>query len=134
MEDTQIDLILQGLKDLHAKFSIKPANQGGYTDTFENEKDACLQSLKELFLTRIKENKEKRLRQNQANVKAIRDVSRVIWVTKIMCYLELDECFKLGQVCVFFNLVVKSPMFMKFYITLSERTKIDVSAGHFSLA
>lgn len=64
MEDTQIDLILQGLKDLHGKFTAKPQKEGGHTDTFDDEKDACLQSLKELFLTRIKENKEKRLRQN----------------------------------------------------------------------
>jgi hypothetical protein len=45
---------------------------------------------------RIKENKEKRLKQNQRSVRAIRDVPRVIWVTKIMCYFDLDEAFKLG--------------------------------------
>lgn len=93
----------------------------------------CLQSLKELFLTRIKENKEKRLRQNMKSVKAIRDVPRTIWVTKIMAYMTLDECFKLSGVCVFFNLIVKSPMFIKFYVTFNEKTKIDVSLSHFDI-
>lgn len=82
---------------------------------------------------RIKENKEKRLKQNQRSVRAIRDVPRVIWVTKIMCYFDLDEAFKLGQVCVFFNQIIKSPMFVKFFVTLNERTKIDVSLNQFSI-
>jgi hypothetical protein len=44
----------------------------------------------------------------------------------------MDEAFKLGQVCVFFNQIVKSPMFIKYFVTLSEKTKIDVSMNHFS--
>jgi len=35
---------------------------------------------------------------------------------------------------VYFNQIVKSPMFMKFYMTLNERTKVDVSANHFDIA
>jgi FtsZ-binding cell division protein ZapB len=100
---------------------------------FDSTKDQVLQSLKELFLVRIKQNKEKRLRQNLKSVKAIREVPRVIWVTRIMAYLSLDECLKLGQACVFFNQIVKSPMFIKFYVTLSEKTKIDVSLSHFGV-
>jgi hypothetical protein len=119
-------LILQGLKDLHQKFTQNNTKYG-----FQNEKDQCLQSLKELFLHRIKENREKRLRMNQTGVKAIRDVPRALWVTKILVYLELDECLKLSQVCVFFNQMIKSPMFIKHYVTLREKTKVDVRPNHF---
>jgi hypothetical protein len=35
---------------------------------------------------------------------------------------------------VYFNQITKSPMFMKFYMTLNERTKVDVSADHFDIA
>ena len=49
-----------------------------------------------------------------------------------MCYLDLNEVFKLGQVCVFFNQILKSPMFIKFFITQTEKTKIDVSLNHFT--
>jgi len=141
MEDAtqQIDLILQSLRDLHQKFTLaQKSSSGGELEhnekvannyKFDNEKDQCLQSLKELFLNRIKENKEKRLRQNQRSVRAIRDVPRTIWVTKIMCYLHLSDAFRLGQVCIFFNQITKSPLFIKFFVTLNEKTKIDVSAN-----
>lgn len=66
-------------------------------------------------------------------VKALRDVPRTLWITKIMSYLELEECFKLGQVCVYFNQVIKSPIFVKYFVTLKERTRVDVSANHFSI-
>lgn len=32
---------------------------------FDNEKDKCLESLKELFIYRMNANREKRLKQNQ---------------------------------------------------------------------
>ena len=46
--------------------------------------------------------------------------------------MTLDEAFKLGQVSVFFNQIIKSPLFIKFYVTLTEKTKIDVSLNHFN--
>lgn len=141
MEDSQIDLILQGLRDLHTKLNVtqiaaehdKVNVKKSDLVKFESNKDQVLQSLKELFLTRIKENKEKRLRQNLKSVKAIREVPRRIWITNIMAYLTLDECLQLGQVCVFFNQIVKSPLFIKFKVIQTEKTKIDVSSSHFSV-
>lgn len=64
--------------------------------SFDSTKDQVLASLKELFLLRIKENKERRLRQNIKSVKAIREIPRSIWITYIMSYMTLEECFKLG--------------------------------------
>lgn len=52
-------------------------------------------SLKELFLHRVNANREKRLRQNENNI-SIRGVTRVFWVTRIMVYLPLEECLKIG--------------------------------------
>ena len=58
--------------------------------SFDTESDACLMSLKELFLTRVNQNKERRIRQNQANV-MMSGLSRVTWLTRIMPFLQLDE-------------------------------------------
>ncbi len=55
----------------------------------------------------------------------------MFWVTKIMVYLELEECLKMGQICVYFNLLVKSPLFIKFMVQINERTKIDISLNTF---
>mmetsp|Transcript_18399 Transcript_18399/g.31459 ORF Transcript_18399/g.31459 Transcript_18399/m.31459 type:complete len:192 (+) Transcript_18399:234-809(+) len=79
---------------------------------------------------RIREQKERRIRMNRENVKAIREVPVRLWVTGIMSYLDVNEALKLGQVCVFFNQIVRSPLFLKFFITLKERTKIDVNVSY----
>lgn len=62
---------------------------------FENEKDKCLTSLKELFLYRMNANRDRRLKQNESNV-CIRGVTRVFWVTKIMVFLTLEESLRMG--------------------------------------
>ena len=80
--------------------------------SFDTDSDACLMSLKELFLTRVNQNKLRRIKQNEDNV-LIRGVSRVIWLTKIFSCLSLDESLKLGQTCLFFNQLTKSPLFIK---------------------
>lgn len=49
-----------------------------------------------------------------------------------MCYLDLNEAFKLGQVCIFFNQIIRSPLFIKYFVTQNEKTKIDVSLNHFT--
>ena len=101
--------------------------------SFINEKDQCLQSLKELFLLRIRERKERRIRQNKDTVYCIREVPVKIWITNIMAYLDLDDAFKMGQVCVYFNQIIKSPLFIKYFVTLKEKTKVDVSLSHLDL-
>ena len=47
--------------------------------------------------------KEKKMRQNEDQCRAISGVPRVIWITKIIVYLNVDEALKLGQVSMFFN-------------------------------
>ena len=64
-------------------------------------------------------------------VRAIRDVPKQVWITKILCYLKIDECLKLSQVCQFFNTIIRSPMFIKHNQKLTEHTKIDVTPSHF---
>ena len=70
--------------------------------SFDTESDACLMSLKELFLTRVNQNKERRIKQNQANV-MMSGLSRVTWLTRIMPFLQLDESLCLGKTCLYFN-------------------------------
>lgn len=59
-------------------------------------------------------------------------VSRVTWVTQVFTYMSLEDCMKVGQVSVFFNQLIKSPMFLKFWVKMSEKTKIDMSIDTFS--
>ena len=82
---------------------------------FDSEKDKCLLSLKELFLHRVNANREKRLKQNESNI-CVRGVTRVFWVSRIMIYLDLEDCLKMGQLCVYFNMLTKSPLFVKFMV------------------
>lgn len=70
--------------------------------SFDNESDACLLSLKELFLNRVNLNKQRRIKQNENSV-LMRDIKRVTWLTRIFPFLQLDDCLLLGQTCLFFN-------------------------------
>lgn len=54
--------------------------------SFESDSDACLHSLKELFLNRVNSNKQRRIKQNENNV-LMQGVSRVQWLTRIFPYL-----------------------------------------------
>lgn len=98
--------------------------------SFDTESDACLMSLKELFLTRVNQNKERRIKQNQANV-MMSGLSRVTWLTLIMPFLQLDESLCLGKTCLYFNQLTRSPIFVKLQVSMNERTKIDVSLDTF---
>lgn len=64
--------------------------------SFDTESDACLLSLKELFLKRVNQNKLRRLKQNENHPFMSGGFSRVTWLTKIFPYLQLDESLKLG--------------------------------------
>lgn len=37
----------------------------------------------------------------------------------------------MGGVCIYFNMLVKSPLFIKFMVQINERTKIDISLNTF---
>ena len=62
---------------------------------------------------------------------AIRGVTRVFWVTKVMVFLDLEDSLKMGGICVYFNMLVRSPLFIKFMVQINERTKIDISLNTF---
>ena len=68
---------------------------------------------------------------NEENVVVNGGVSRVAWLTKIMPFLKLDDSLKLGQTCLFFNQLTRSPLFVKMQVNMNERTKIDVSLDTF---
>lgn len=89
-----------------------------------------MQSLRELFLARVNENRMLRLKMNSSN--PMMRVSRVIYLTQIFLYLKLDDCLILGQTCIYFNQLVKSPLFVKYMVLVNEKTKIDVSLGAFN--
>lgn len=139
IDETQIDIVINGLKGLYEKLAIRDKKDSGESSKkdedysgiwFDNEKDKCLQSLKELFIYRMNANREKRLKMNENNI-CIRGVTRVFWVTRIMVYLSLEDCMRMGQLCVYFNVLTKSPLFIKFMVQINERTKIDISLNTF---
>ena len=133
IDETSIDIVISGLKGLYEKLAISDRKGEKMHDEgkwFENEKDVCLQSLKELFLYRINANREKRMKANQENI-CIKGLTRVFWVTNIMVYLTLDDCLKMGQICVYFNNLTRSPLFIKYMVQINERTKIDISLNTF---
>lgn len=70
--------------------------------SFDNESDACLQSLRELFLNRVNSNKLRRMRQNEENV-MMKGVSRILWLTSIFPYLTLHDSLRIGQTCLYFS-------------------------------
>ena len=73
------------------------------------------------------------MKKNAANVKGIRDVPASIWIRHIFAYLSVDESLAMGQVSVFFNRVTRSPLFIKFFVRVKEKTVVDVSADHFDI-
>ena len=132
IDETSIDIVISGLKGLYEKLAAKEQVKSQPAGTqqqyhhgieeehkgelwFDSEKDKCLLALKELFLHRVNANREKRLRQNEANI-CIRGVTRVFWISRIMVYLPLEECMKMGQLCVYFSQLTKSPLFVKFMV------------------
>lgn len=48
-----------------------------------------------------------------------------------MAFLSLEEALKMSQICVYFNVLVRSPLFIKFMVQINERTKIDISLNTF---
>ena len=98
---------------------------------FESEQDQCMQALKQLFVTRINENRERRLAKNKS-LSMISGISRVQWIRHIFVFMSLDDCLQLGATCVYFNSLVRSPIFLKFVVRFHEKTKIDVSLGAFA--
>jgi len=109
IDEAQIDLVISGLKGLYEKLAVREKQLEGDAHPeertalwFESEKDRCLQSLKELFLHRMKEHRERRIKQNAQTV-ALRSVNRAFWVNQICSYLELEDCFNLAGVCVYFQ-------------------------------
>ena len=48
-----------------------------------------------------------------------------------MSYLTLEDSLKMGQLCVYFSQLTKSPLFVKFMVSINERTKIDISLNTF---
>ena len=87
-------------------------------------------SLKELFLTRVNKNKVRRIKQNENNV-LIRNVSRITWLTRIFPYLLLEDSLKMGQTCMYFSQLTRSPLYVKMQVSMNEKTKIDVSLNRF---
>ena len=97
--------------------------------SWESESDACLQSLQDLFLRRVNRNRLKRLRLNEQT--AACRVSRLVWLSGIFGYLSLKEALLLGQTCLHFNQLTKSPLFVRMQVAMRESTKIDISLATF---
>ena len=71
------------------------------------------------------------MRQNEENV-MMKSVSRVMWLTRVFCFLQLDDCLKLGQTCLFFSQLTRSPLFIKMQVAMNQSTKIDVSVNAYA--
>ena len=81
--EQQIEHIIVGLKGLYTKLSIegKKHNEedANIEAVFDTEADQTLLSLRELFLSRVNENRMLRLKMNSVN--PMMRVSRVIYLT-----------------------------------------------------
>ena len=97
--------------------------------SWESESDACLQSLQDLFLSRVNRNRVRRLKLNEKT--AACRVSRLVWLSSIFGFLSLSEALLLGQTCLHFNQLTKSPLFVRMQVSMRESTKIDVSLAAF---
>ena len=97
--------------------------------TFDVDADQTLLSLRDLFISRVNQNREKRLQMNSQN--PMMRVSRITYLTNIFMYLKLNDCLVLGQTCIFFNQLVKSPLFVKYMVLANQKTKVDISLGAF---
>ena len=98
--------------------------------TFDQDSDACLAALQDLFLARVNQNRENRIRMNSQHP-MMKSVPRILFLTRIFVYVSLDDCFRLGQTCLHFNQLIKSPLFVKMQVKMHQNTKIDVSLGTF---
>ena len=97
--------------------------------SWESESDVCLQSLQDLFLSRVNRNRVRRLKLNEQT--AACRVSRLVWLTHIFGFVSLGEALKVGQTCLHFNQLTKSPLFVRMQVSMRESTKIDVSLAAF---
>lgn len=61
----------------------------------------------------------------------MKGISRVVWLTRILPFISLDQSMKVGQTCLYFNQLTRSPLFVKLQVSMNERTKIDVSLDTF---
>ena len=90
------------------------------------------QSLKDLFLAKQQENKS--LRHNINKKVVFFRLPRVMIMKRIFCYLDLNEIINLTEVSEFFNSMIKSTIFLKYFVELHSKTQVAIRIGTFQTA
>jgi len=121
--------LIDGLQALYTKLTGKSINKEPEKEEVKGEETKEIvdipQPLQELFLKRQKEWKEKRIKANADN--AFLKIPRVVMLKYLLPYFEVREVCKLCEVCVCFNSLVKSTIFLHYYVSLHEKTGIAIN-------
>ncbi len=120
MEDKSVsEKLIEGLKSLYAKLTGQPA--------IEEESKTVPDRLHEIFMSRQKEWKEKRMAANSKN--SFLKIPRVVILKHLLPFFEVQEICRLCEVCVAFNSLIKSTIFLHYYVSLHEKTGIAINLG-----
>lgn len=115
--------LIEGLQELYTKLTGKAID-----DKPEESKEGTdSNTLQEFFLKHQKDWKARRMAMN-ANNKFLR-ISRVVMLKHLLPYFEVQEICKLCEVCVAFNSLIKSTIFLHYYVSLHEKTGISINLG-----
>ena len=121
MEENPLnERLIEGLQELYTKLSGKSITE---KEAEENKED----TLQDFFLKQQKEWKAKRMAMN-ANNKFLK-ISRVVMLKHLLPYFEVQEICRLCEVCVAFNSLIKSTIFLHYYVSLHEKTGISINLG-----
>ncbi len=125
--------LVEGLETLYTKLTGNRApalasEPGKAPDEETKDKaPATLMTLQELFARRQQEWKEKRITMNADN--HFLRIPRVVMLKYLLPYFEVDEVCQLCAVCVCFNSLIKSTLFLHYYVSLHEKTGIAINLG-----
>ncbi len=109
----------------------KPRKDSGkFVDDEENKQRQCvIQSLKDIFIIKQKAERDKRLQTNAGLL--IFRIPNHIFGKYVLCCMDLKEICKLCLVCVNFNSVIKSNVFLCQYVKVQEKTSININLKAF---
>ena len=144
-EKSMLDALINGLKRLYnllAEREIKKellgkkkdgedsGEKSKFADEEENkQKQGVIQSLKEIFIIKQKEERNRRLQVNSGL--ALFKIPSHVFIKYILCCMNLKETCSLCLVSVNFNSMIKSNVFLRHYIKIQEKTSININLKTF---
>jgi len=118
--------LIEGLQTLYLKLTNQTAGTGPMPEEAKGEILSST-SLSEFFAKKQSEWKEKRMKMNSEN--KFLKIPRVVIMKHLLPYFEVQEICRLCEVCVTFNSIIKSNIFLSYYVALHEKTGIAINLG-----